>query len=148
MRWLPHATSSVSYTHLDVYKRQFKRRVLDDPQKELRELYNAGQCDLYFEFEPKSYKGKEVTEYKFYVYTRQTEQQKLLEYESAKQAIIYIDVYKRQPENLPNPLHLALPVSTLSHSPEIRRIKKHAEKWSEATSINQKRNTPLLYGNF
>lgn len=74
------------------YKRgcDFKRRVLDDPQKELRELYNAGQCDLYFEFEPKSYKGKEVTEYKFYVYTRQTEQQKLLEYESAKQAIIYI----------------------------------------------------------
>ena len=52
------------------------------------------------------------------------------------------------PENIPNPLHLALPVSTLSHSPEIRRIKKHAEKWSEATSINQKRNAPLLYGNF
>ena len=52
------------------------------------------------------------------------------------------------PENLPNPLHLALLVSTLSHSPEIRRIQKHVEKWSDATSINQKRNTPLLYGNF
>lgn len=51
-------------------------------------------------------------------------------------------------KNLPNPLHLALPVFTLSHSPEIRRIKKHAEKWSEATSINQKRNTLLFYGNF
>ena len=51
-------------------------------------------------------------------------------------------------KNLPNPLHLALPVSTLSHSPEIRRIKKHAEKWSEATYINQKRSVPLLYGNF
>ena len=51
-------------------------------------------------------------------------------------------------ENLPNPLHSALPVFTLSHSPEIHRIKRHAEKWSEATSINQKRNTPLLYGNF
>ena len=74
------------------YKRgcDFKRRVLDDPQKELRELYNAGQCDLYFEFEPKSYKGKEVTEYKFYVYTRQTEQQKLLEYESANQNEVYM----------------------------------------------------------
>jgi hypothetical protein len=34
---------------------------------------------------------------------------------------------------------LALLVSTLSHSPEIRRIKKYAEKWSEATSINQKK---------
>lgn len=42
------------------------------------------------------------------------------------------------PENLPDPLHLALLVSILSHSPEIRRIQKHAEKWSEATSINQK----------
>lgn len=51
-------------------------------------------------------------------------------------------------KNLPNPLHLALPVSTFSHSSEIRRIKKHAEKWSEATYINQKRNTRLLYGNF
>ncbi len=52
------------------------------------------------------------------------------------------------PKYLPNPLHLALPVFTLSHSPEIRRIKKHAEKWSEATSINPKRNAPLLYSNF
>lgn len=48
------------------------------------------------------------------------------------------------PENLPNPLHLALPVSTLSHSPEIRRIKKHAEKWSEATYINQKKRSIAL----
>ena len=90
------STQSKSFGKCSCWKRNTngdaisKRRVLDDPQKELRELYNAGQCDLYFEFEPKSYKGKEVTEYKFYVYTRQTEQQKLLEYESAKQAIIYI----------------------------------------------------------
>ena len=44
------------------YKRgcDFKRRVLDDPQKELRELYNTGLCDLYFEFEPKTYKSKEA----------------------------------------------------------------------------------------
>ena len=56
------------------YKRgcDFKRRVLEDPQKELRELYNAGQCDLYFEFEPKSYKGKEAVSYTHLdVYKRQ-----------------------------------------------------------------------------
>ncbi len=47
-----------------------------------------------------------------------------------------------------NPLHLALPISTLFLSSEIYRIKKQGEKWSEATSINQKRNAPLLYGNF
>ncbi|MCS3152311.1 hypothetical protein NXX77_00050 [Phocaeicola dorei] len=45
---------------------------------------------IYTSSSAKSYKGKEVTEYKFYVYTRQTKQQKLLEYESAKQTIIYI----------------------------------------------------------
>ena len=73
-------------------------------------------------------------------------------FRSRKLLVLYIKshIYTKfnTPKNLPNPLHLALLVSTLSHSPEIRRIKKHAEKWSEATSINQKRNTPLLYGNF
>jgi hypothetical protein len=61
---------------------------------------------------------------------------------SRKLLVLYIKshIYTKfnTPKNLPNPLHLALLVSTLSHSPEIRRIKKHAEKWSEATSINQK----------
>lgn len=70
---------------------------------------------------------------------------------SRKPLVIYIKnhlfINFNTPEKLSYPLHLALPVFTLSHSPEIRRIKKHAEKWSEATSINQK-NTPLLYGNF
>lgn len=47
-------------------------------------------------------------------------------------------------EKFSYPLHLALPVFTLSHSPEIRRIKKHAEKWSEATSINQKKHSIAL----
>lgn len=62
---------------------------------------------------------------------------------SRKPLVIYIKNYLftnfNTPEKLSYPLHLALPVFTLSHSPEIRRIKKHAEKWSEATSINQKK---------
>lgn len=66
-----------------------------------------------------------------------------IRFRSRKFLVLYIKrrIYAKfnTPENLPNPLHLALPVSTLSHSPEIRRIKKHAEKWSEATSINQKK---------
>ena len=73
-----------------------------------------------------------------------------MRFRSRKLLVLYIKshIYTKfnTPKNLPNPLHLALLVSTLSHSPEIRRIKKHAEKWSEATSINQKRYTPLLYG--
>lgn len=75
-----------------------------------------------------------------------------IRFRSQKSLVLHIKrrIYTKfnTPENHPNPLHLALPVSTLSHSQEIRRIKKHAEKWSEATSINQKRNTSLLYGNF
>ena len=75
-----------------------------------------------------------------------------LRFRFRKRLVLYIKSHiltkLSTPNNLPNTLHLALLVSTLSQSPEIRRIKKHAEKWSEATSINQKRNTPLLYGNF
>ena len=66
-----------------------------------------------------------------------------IRFRSRKSLVLHIKrrIYTKfnTPENHPNPLHLALPVSTLSHSPEIRRIKKHAEKWSEATSINQKK---------
>ena len=67
---------------------------------------------------------------------------------SRKSLVLYIKNHNytkiNTRENLPNPLHLALPVSTLSHSSEIRRIKKHAEKWSEATSINQKKRSTAL----
>lgn len=67
-----------------------------------------------------------------------------MRFRSRKLLVLYIKIHIytkfNAPKNLPNPLHLALPVFTLSHSPKIRRIKKHAEKWSEATSINQKRN--------
>lgn len=55
-----------------------------------------------------------------------------MRFRSRKLLVLYIKshIYTKfnTPKNLPNPLHLALLVSTLSHSPEIRRIKKHAEK--------------------
>ena len=68
----------------------FKKWVLETPAKELKNLYDAGQCDLYFDFDIREKKGKEALSYNFFIHSRQTEQQKLLEYESAKQAIIYI----------------------------------------------------------
>lgn len=50
-----------------------------------------------------------------------------MHFRSRKHLVLYIKnhIYTKinTPENLPNPLHLALPVSTLSHSPEICRIK-------------------------
>lgn len=68
----------------------FKKWVLETPAKELRTLYDEGQCDLYFEFEAREKKGKEVVSYNFYIYTRQTEKQKQIDYDNAQQAIIYI----------------------------------------------------------
>lgn len=75
-----------------------------------------------------------------------------IRFRSRKFLVLYIKrrIYTKfnTPENLPNPLHLALPVSTLSHSPEIRRIKKHAEKVERSDLYKPKKNTSLLYGNF
>ena len=61
---------------------------------------------------------------------------------------IYNNTFFNTPGNLPNPLHLALPVFVLFHFFGNPSYQKYAEKWSVATSINQKRNIPLLYGNF
>ena len=51
-----------------------------------------------------------------------------MRFRSRKLLALYIKnhIYTKfnTPENLPNPLHLALPVFTLFHSPGNRRIKK------------------------
>ena len=35
----------------------FKKWVLETPAKELKNLYDAGQCDLYFDFDIREKKG-------------------------------------------------------------------------------------------
>lgn len=48
----------------------FKRRVLDIAQKELQELYEANQSELYFTYSEKAKEGKRVTEYWFEIHNR------------------------------------------------------------------------------
>ena len=51
----------------------FKKRVLDIAQKELKDLYDQGQCDLYFEYVPKEKEGRKVLSYFFFIHTKSEE---------------------------------------------------------------------------
>lgn len=61
----------------DKYKlnTDFKRRVLDTAQKELQELYEANQSELYFTYSEKAKEGKRVTEYWFEIHNRDKKMQ-------------------------------------------------------------------------
>jgi hypothetical protein len=47
----------------------FKKYVVDIAQKELKTLFDAGQCDLYFEYKEEKY-GRTVEKLHFFVYSR------------------------------------------------------------------------------
>lgn len=57
----------------DKYKNgtNFKKNVLDVAQKELQELYEANQSELYFTYSEKAKEGKRVTEYWFEIHNRE-----------------------------------------------------------------------------
>ena len=52
----------------------FKRKILDVAQKELKELYDKGQCDLWFEYAVKDTDKRKVLSYFFFVHTKDEEQ--------------------------------------------------------------------------
>lgn len=55
----------------------FKQYVLDVAQKEIKELYDQGQCDLWFEYAVKDTNKRKILSYFFFVHTKEEEQQKL-----------------------------------------------------------------------
>jgi hypothetical protein len=55
----------------------FKQKVLDVAQKEIKELYDQGQCDLWFEYAVKDTDKRKILSYFFFVHTKEEEQQKL-----------------------------------------------------------------------
>lgn len=59
---------------------QIKRDVLDVAQKELETVFNEGQSDLYFTYRVKDKDGKKILSYWFDIHTRQTEEQKRLDF--------------------------------------------------------------------
>ncbi len=59
---------------------ELKRRVLDIAQKELQYLFESGQCDLYFTYRRKDMDKKRILSFWFDIHTRETEEQKRLQY--------------------------------------------------------------------
>ena len=67
----------------------FKQKVLDVSQKEIKELYDKGQCDLWFEYDKKDTDGRKILSFFFFVHTKEEEQQKT-NYETVKNCILRI----------------------------------------------------------
>ncbi len=59
---------------------QIKRDILEVAQKELETVFNEGQSDLYFTYRIKDKDGRKILSYWFDIHTRQTEEQKRLDF--------------------------------------------------------------------
>ncbi|MGL5312076.1 MAG: replication initiation protein [Peptostreptococcaceae bacterium] len=55
----------------------FKQKVLDVAQKEIKDLYDKGQCDLWFDYAVKDTEKRKVLSYFFFVHTKEEEQTKV-----------------------------------------------------------------------
>lgn len=67
----------------------FKRYVLDAAQRELKESYNNGQCDLWFEYSVKDTYKRKILSYYFFVHTREDEKH-ITDYQSVESCITRI----------------------------------------------------------
>lgn len=67
----------------------FRRNVLDVAQKELKEAYDNGQCDLWFEYAVKDTDKRKILSYFFFVHTKEDEERQL-DYQSVEECIIRI----------------------------------------------------------
>lgn len=55
----------------------FKQKVLDVAQNEIKDMYDKGQCDLWFEYAVKDTDKRRILSYFFFVHTKEEEDQKL-----------------------------------------------------------------------
>jgi len=67
----------------------FRRNVLEVAQKELKEAYDNGQCDLWFEYAVKDTDKRKILSYFFFVHTREDEERKT-DYQTVEACIIRI----------------------------------------------------------
>lgn len=81
----------------DKYESDYKMRkyVFDVAQKELRELYDKGECNICFEYSPdESTKvGKKYTRYWFFIHTKESDKYQQENFKQTQQKALYI--YKR-----------------------------------------------------
>ena len=89
---------------VDKYESDYKMRVkvFDVAQKELKELYDKGECDLWFEYEPDegSKVGKKYNRYWFTIHTNESEKKQAESIKQTQQQALYIykvalSVFKR-----------------------------------------------------
>lgn len=66
---------------------EIKRSILDVAQKELQELFEAGQSDLYFTYRVKDSNKRKILSYWFDIHTRETEEQKKIHFETTQAQI-------------------------------------------------------------
>lgn len=64
-----------------------KRKILDVAQKELKHLFDTGQCDLFFTYREKDKEKRKVLSYWFELHTKETEEQKRINYEDIQAQI-------------------------------------------------------------
>ena len=81
---------------------QMRKKVFDVAQKELKELYDKGQCDLCFDYKPDEATkvGKKYTRYWIYIHTKETDQYQEQTFKQTQQQALYIykvclSVFKR-----------------------------------------------------
>jgi len=55
----------------------FKQKVLDVAQNEIKDMYDKGQCDLWFEYAVKDTDRRRILSYFFFVHTKEEEDHKL-----------------------------------------------------------------------
>lgn len=69
---------------------EIKRSILDVAQKELQELFEAGQSDLYFTYRVKDSNKRKILSYWFDIHTLETEEEKKVHFETTQKQIARI----------------------------------------------------------
>lgn len=67
LRYLLKIENKKSYENVA----QLKRDILDVAQKEIQDLYEKGQCDLYFTYRVKDTKGRKILSFYFDIHTKE-----------------------------------------------------------------------------
>ena len=52
----------------------FKKKVIDVARNELKDAYDKGQCDLYFDYQVKEKQGRKILSWFFFIHTKEEEQ--------------------------------------------------------------------------
>lgn len=68
LRYLLKIEDKKSYQNVAI----LKQKVLEVAQKEIQDLYEKGQCDLYFTYRVKDSKGRKILSYYFDIHTKNT----------------------------------------------------------------------------